>query len=261
VSDWIVQNKQWLFSGAGILVITTVFSIISIIVTLVIKSRADKKSRKKLQLIEDIVKFELPNAEEQFDSNALSVSYKDESYKHLCHYSVSVKNIGSIAIENQNLLLSIPESGKVIERNTKTCNSSIKVTEQSTSIEKDNLYIIDRLEADEDVTITFLVNLDESHLIKCTPRGVDGIDYSNNKPESSNDMEALVFLLAVFIMVDMVPFVGSALQALVVIASSPRLIKIALSLLNHQKNRDNVVNISGGIKMTQESNLSIEQQR
>ncbi|HCG8095794.1 hypothetical protein WOB65_22925 [Vibrio parahaemolyticus] len=261
MQNWILQNKDWLFSGAGIFVVTTVFSIISIIVTLVLKSRTDKKARKKLQILEDLVKFELPNADEQFDSKALSVSYKNESYKHLCHYSVSLKNTGSVAIEKQNLLLSIPEAGKIIERNAKACHSSIEIKEQPTSLENDKLYVIDRLEADEEISITLLVNVEDSHLIECTPRGVDGIDYVKNKPTSSNDMEVLIFLLAVFIMVDMVPFVGSGLQALVVVVSSPRLIKIGLSLLNSQKNRDNVINISGGIRMAEDSNISIEQQR
>ena len=154
MQDWIIQNKAWLFSGAGILVVTTIFSIISIIITLILKSRSAKKARKKLQILEDIVKFELPSADEQFDHNALSVSYKNESYKHLCHYTILVKNIGHIAIENQNLLLSLPVSGKLIEKNTKPCHSSIEVTEETTSTDNDTLYVIDRLETDETVSIS-----------------------------------------------------------------------------------------------------------
>ena len=73
-------------------------------------------------------------------------------------------------------------------------------------------------------------------------------------------MEILIVMLAIFIMLDMVPFIGSALQALLVIANSPRLIKIVLSLLSSQKNKDNVVNnYIGGIKMTQDSTLTIDQ--
>jgi hypothetical protein len=105
-----------------------------------------------------------------------------------------------------------------------------------------------------------LINSEDSHLIKCTPRGVDAIDYSNSKPTTSNDMEILIFMLAIFIMFDMLPFIGSVLQSLVVIASAPRLIKIGLSLISNQRNKENMVNIAGGIKMTQDSALSIEQQ-
>lgn len=260
MQEWLLLNKEWVFSGVGISVTTITFSILSAIVTLWLKSRQQKKSRKKLQIISKLVKFDLSSDGGGIDSKSLLVSYKSKEYKHLCHYSVKVNNIGDSAIENQTLLFTIPESAQVVETSIQPSHSSISTTSKHLNETQDIVYTIDRLEGYESVSISYLVNIEKAELIKCTPRGVDNIDYSyDNKESSTNDTELLVMLIAVFIFVDMVPLIGSAMQSLIVFVSAPVIVRMVRSLSDKNTGQEKTINFAGDVYVNEKATLVVDQ--
>jgi hypothetical protein len=258
VEDWIILNKEWFLSGAGIFIVGGIFSFLTVLVTLWFKGRSERKKRKLLQLAEKLVKFELPRTEGEIDNGSLSVSYKGSEYKHLCHYTLSLENSGNSAIENQNLLFSFPMEALILEQIEVVSNSSINVSSEKISGTNDLLYTIDRLESRETLSLTMLINVEASEAINCKPRGVDNIDYAWGKTSSTSDVELLVFFLATFVVVDIVPFMNSALQGLVILASAPLLVRIAGTLFN-KKSAGNIVNISGGLNVTDEAMVTVHQ--
>ncbi|SKC32551.1 hypothetical protein CZ809_02067 [Photobacterium piscicola] len=260
MQEWLLSNREWVFSGAGIFAITVIFSILSAMITLYLKRRYQSKLRKKLQVVTNIVQFDLSADESGIDNESLLVSYKSKEYRNLCYYSVKVTNIGASAINNQSLLFTIPKIAQVIESSVQPSNSSISVMRKINDDTQDEVHSIDRLENSESVSITYLVNLEKVDEMKCIPRGIDNIDYSyDNKQSTTNDTELLVMFIAVFIFVDIVPVIGSALQGLIVFVSAPLIVRIVRTLLVNRGSIRNSVNITGGISMKERANLIIDQ--
>ncbi len=259
MEDWIIQNKEWFLSGAGIFVIGGVFSFLSVLFTLWFKSRSEKKKIKRLLLSEKLVKFELPDAEGEIDNSALLVSYRGNEYKHLCHYTISITNAGIGAIETQKLLFSFPNNTSILEFFENASNSSINLRSEKIEKTNDILYSVDRLEPGEKISISMLANSEDSDSIECKPRGVDNIDYIWGKTSSTSDIEVLVVLLAAFIFVDIVPLIGNVLQGLVILASAPVLVRITESLISQRRSAGNVVNISGGFNVADEAMVNVNQ--
>lgn len=260
MQEWLQVNREWVFSGVGIFVITVTFSALSAIVTLLLKRRYQRKLRKKLQVVTNIVQFDLSADESGIDNDAILVSYKSQEYRHLCYYSVKVSNTGDSAIEKQSLLFTIPEVANVIESSVQPSNSDISVTRKINDDSQDEVHLIDRLERAESVSITYLVDLEKVDSMGCTPRGVDNIDYSfDNKQSTTNDTELLLMLTAVFIFVDVVPFIGSALQGLIIFASAPIIVKIGRNISFNNRSTGKSVNFTGDITVNESSNLVIDQ--
>lgn len=259
MEEWIAGNKEWFLSGAGIFVVTCFFSSVTAIITFWLKSRSEGKKRKRLQLTEKLVRFELPAAQGEVDSSSLSVSFEGQQYKHLCHYTLFALNSGSIAIEGQNLLLSFPEDALIIKRVHRPGNSSIKLGVEQIVGSSETLYSIDRLEPGETLLITVLANLAGSSSISCTPRGVDNIDYPREKTESISDIETLVYFVAAFILAGALPIIGGMLQGIVVLISSPHLVRMAKEYMTNKKTDGKSVIINGGIRVSDAAAVNISQ--
>ncbi len=254
-----MQNKEWFLSGAGIFIITGIFSFLSVVMTLWLKGRNERKKKRRLQLSEKLVRFEIPHTEKSIDRGLLLVSYKEKEYKHLCHYSVFIENSGTSAIENQNLLFSFPKEALVLEKSVESSSSLINISSEEFSVTNEALYRIDRLEQSESLTISIVVNTEDPESIKCTPRGVDNIDYIFGKSGSTSDIEILVLFMAVFIFADTVPFISSILQGLVVLASTPLIVRMTKTLINNRKAHENSVTIIGGITTSDDGVVNINQ--
>lgn len=259
MANWIIQNKEWFLSGAGIFIITGIFSFLSVVMTLWLKGRTERKKKRRLQLSEKLVKFGIPHAEKSIDNGQLLVSYKGKEYKHLCHYSVFIENSGTSAIENQSLLFSFPKETLILEKVVEPSSPLINVSHEELNSANENLYKIDRLEQGESLTISILINAEDPESIKCTPRGVDSFDYIWGKSGSTSDIEILVLFMAVFIFADTVPFISSVLQGLVVLASAPVIVRMARSLISNRKSHGNSVTIVGGIQTSEDGVVNINQ--
>lgn len=258
MGTWIFQNKEWFLSGVGIFIITAIFSFFSVLATLLFKNRSERKKRKHLQLAEKLVKFELPRAEGKIDNKSLSVSYKGKEYKHLCHYTLLLENSGDSAIENLSLLFSLPLDALILEQIEEVSHSPIKINSEKISDTNDLLYSINRLESRETLLLTILINVEDSSAINCKPRGVDNIDYSWGKASSTSDIEYLVSFIAAFVVAGALPFLGSVMQGLVVLASAPLLVRMSKTLFN-KKNTGNIVNVSGGINLADDATVNVHQ--
>ena len=140
--QWLADNKEWLFSGGGLVFV----SFISIFFTSWAKNRNERKKKKILKVDKESSYISLPGAE-NIDSNNLKVSYKDKVYDSLCLYSVTVENIGLIPIENQNLVFSIPHDVSVIDTFLKANLNAITSIDNEAIVDdrKDITYTINRL--------------------------------------------------------------------------------------------------------------------
>ena len=257
--EWLTGNKEWFFSGLGIFIVTCFFSGVTAIATLWLKGRGERKKRKHLQLTEKTVKFEIPIAEGEIGNDLLSVSYEGKQYKHLCHYTLTALNVGSVAIEDQKLLLSLPEGSVVLEQVVRPTNSFVKIGIERTSDTNEFLYTIDRLEHGDRVVITILTDLAGLEAIHCSPRGVDSIDYSREKSETTTDLDVFIYFVAAIILAGTVPFIGGILQALVVIAGSSLFVRIAKLYILNKKSDSEALVINGGINMSDSAVFQINQ--
>ncbi|MEZ8283120.1 hypothetical protein AB6C51_23120 [Vibrio splendidus] len=256
----IMSNKEWLFSGIGIFVVTAISGTFSVLGTLWIKNRNQNKQRKKLHITSKLVKFDLPSNNNGIDNSNLSVSYKSHQYKHLNYYSIVASNMGEIAIENQKLFFNIPEKANVVEESIQPSNSLITVVKEDDLSNSDVVYSIDRLEKGEEVSITYLIDLDATEKLKFIPRGVDNIDYNHDKSQvASNDLEHLIILLALFIFAGTAPMLGGMLQGAILLFSSPTLVRFIRSRLTNSSEPAKYIQISGDINVDKNGNFIIDQ--
>ncbi|WP_200284593.1 hypothetical protein [Rhabdochromatium marinum] len=115
--EWLTENRDWFFSGAGIFIASSVASLLSVFVTLWWKSRSERKRRKKLRISQMLNKFSSPTSEKSanVEPEHFKVSYKGTEYENLTVYYLSVMNVGSPAIENQRIHVVLPKNAKIIE--------------------------------------------------------------------------------------------------------------------------------------------------
>jgi hypothetical protein len=75
------------------------------------------KKAKKLSIVSDIVKFEIPSTNGQLgiSQEHIKTSYKGGQYDNLCVFSIRVSNVGLAAIADQRLHILIPEEAKIVE--------------------------------------------------------------------------------------------------------------------------------------------------
>lgn len=246
MTSWVITNKEWFFSGAGIFIISCIISLISIIGTLAFKSKAEKRKMKKLNIDFNIKKIFLPGTaddtyeEKQFSQN-LNVSYKNKAYENLCYIMIDIRNTGLIAIENQSVLINFPEETVFVEKYEKFCNSTIKVISEKEEIHEKNIEIvikINRLETNDNVQFTYLIDASDSGLINVNPRGVDNIEYSYDNASKKNidNYEKLLLIIGLYIIFDTIPFFGGYLKALVIVFNFPTLKAIIMKLLQKKQN-------------------------
>lgn len=239
--EWINTNKDWFFSGAGIFIINSIVGIISIIGTVVVKSYVEKKKNKKLNINFELKKISLPETDEinQLSQN-LNVSYNNKEYKNLCYIIIDIKNTGLVAIENQSILINFPDETIFIEKYEKFCNSTIKIISETEDSYENNIEIvkkINRLESNDNLRFTYLVDASDSERINVQPRGVDDINYSgNNLYKSEMDIyQKFLMIIVLYIFVDSIPIIGRYLKVFVIIFNSYTITSIIMKLFNSKK--------------------------
>lgn len=257
--EWIEQNKEWFLSGAGLFLVTSVVSFFSVLFTLWLKSRAERKKRKKLRIGTSTTKFSLPTSslDRKEFANDIKVIYEGTEYDNLCIYTVSVCNIGSKAIQNQRIHLVSPANRKVIKTFHEKSLNSIKISKEEHNGEY--IYTFERLETDDCCSISFLMELDNFEKIACEPRGVDDIDYIKSGDVESSEIEILVYIVAAFVFSDFIPLFGDFLQGMVVLASAPIILKLYKRHFSNSRKSENSLTISGDVNINEKGVLMIKQ--
>jgi len=257
MSEWLELNKQWVFSGAGVAVLVGVVSVLSATVTFLVKTRSEKKKRKQLSLRHELKQYRVEAAGEH---DPLTVSYKGKPYEHLCQFSVVVENTGSPGIDSQQLLFRFPVGVKVLDVyehfSTQTISTEIDELQDDNRIE--HLRTINRLEPGDVVSFTYMLDTDRTEEIVCEPRGVDDIDYAYTGTEEVPDTRKLITFAALFVLVGVIPILGTALRAGVIILATPTIMAV-INRMNKQRNpaktcviRDVTVEDTGQIRVFQE---------
>ena len=94
--EWLNQNKEWFFSGIGIFLIGSIISFASIILTLIFKSRQERKKRKKLSVSYSTSSFEIPISDNtNISSEHVKVSYHGKEYENLYLYNIKLTQTAS----------------------------------------------------------------------------------------------------------------------------------------------------------------------
>lgn len=233
VADFINTISPWLTGGVA-----------GSILTLLSKTISDNKQRKKLYIDIELTKFRLPteNLHNNLPENILKVSCQGKEYDHLCLYRVSLKNIGKVGINNQNLVITIPFQSKIIKTFEKSSPLSIKPKKEHKNNENsiDVVYSFDRLEPEDSYDIFTTLDSQKSEEINCIPRGVDNIIYSYgkniNKSEIEQSVIKLILALAIFVLVPYAQIFTNIIQSIIVISC----ISPILTVLNSFKFNDKV---------------------
>lgn len=244
--DWLEQNKDWVFSGAGIAAITALIAILSSLITYQI----NKRLRKKLTLNTNLKQYKLNLRQHQANDadriKDLKVTYKDISYDNLCEFIVIAKNTGVVAIENQHLLVKLPENCSLIDIFTEKSSQVIETEQQkiqgTESLEC--LHRLSRLEPSDKVTLTYMIDTQITERISCEPRGVDEIDYDYSGSRIARDLhQSLVLYFSLFILCGSLPFIGKIFQSLVVLVAAPRIIEF----LRDWRTAANIANVENAM--------------
>lgn len=261
--EWIEQNKDWFLSGAGIFIVSSIVSFLSVVLTLWWKARTERKNKKKLKVVSGLSRFSVPASDNNatISSEHIKISYKGNEYDNLCVYTAKIQNTGIPAIENQRLHFILPDNANVIEviENKSLASIDVKNQQIDSAGLMESIYTFERLESNDSWEISYLLDMSSSSSISCKPRGVDNIDYSYKEELDTTEVNKLVIYLATFVFADMIPVFGGLIRALVVIAAAPIVIEIIKNYSLNQRSSDNVLNISGGIKVDESGELSINQ--
>ena len=225
MTDWLEANKQWIFSGAGVAVITAVVAILSSAITLWLKIRSERKRRKRLALNFELRQYRISAASE---NDPLTVSYKGQLYDNLCQFSVSVENVGDPSITAQQLLFRFPDDANIVDLYEKFSSQTISATNKKfeSADEIEHLWTINRLERGDTASFVYVIDSKNSKEITCDPRGVDDIDCFYMGNESVPDTRMLISFVALFVLTGAIPLVGRMIQAVVVFAAAPTIISV-----------------------------------
>lgn len=261
--DWIEQNKQWFLSGAGIFLISSIVSFCSVLLTLWWKAKIEKSKKKKLKISSAATKFQTQTTKDikGIGHDKLKISYMGREFENLCCFSVKFENIGSCAIENQKIHLVVPADADIVDFFERRKFESIIQTKSEIASEKTTeiIFNYERLEPKDSCVISYLVNIKDISLIKCEPRGVDGISYLKDNDIDTSDINKLVLYIATFVFANTVPWAGSFIQALLILISAPIIIDIARNYLNFKKINNNIININNGIDVNKDGVITINQ--
>lgn len=237
--EWISANRDWVFSGVGVFVVTSLTSLISVSATIWIKNRSENRKRKRLEATTFFHPYALPRNYKGISNADLKVSYKGAPYENLCLYCVDFRNNGRVAIEKQTAVIQVPNRTDIIDSFEKT-NSSLLRYEKHESSSNDFLemvFIFNRMEAGDDVSLCFVFNFaSDIEKPKCSLRGVDNIDYvfrgADFKPELDSDIKYALLLVGAILFADLVPWVGTLLQFLIFILGIPVFTRLASRIAN-----------------------------
>lgn len=223
--EWIEQNKDWVFSGAGVAVITSCVAVLSAIITYLARSFAERKQRKRLGLQHELKQYRVEAAGKD---DPLQVSYKGKSYPHLCQFTVSLKNIGTPSVSGQQLLFRLPNGAEVLDVYEKFSTQLISAEKQELtgSENLEHVYTLNKLENGDTVAITYMLNTDRPEEVMCEPRGVDDADYARTGSEADEVSIArkLIAFAALFLIVGIIPFLEDVLRAAILLVASPTII-------------------------------------
>ena len=260
---WIEQNKEWFLSGAGIFLLSSIVSFASVLIALRWQSRAEKKKEKRLRISTTLNKFSAPtsNLGKEISPEHVKVSYKGTEYNNLCLYSVTGSNYGIPAITEQRLHFLFPSDAEIIEVfQEKTINSiGLNIEEHQEKNTKEVIYTFDRLEPNDSFSISYLLNIEDTESIDFEPRGVDGIEYTYSGEFERSDIEKIIYFIAIFVFSGAVPIIGSVIQGLVILASTPYVLEFYRRHFSSSKTPDSSFSVNGGIHIDENGSLTINQ--
>lgn len=225
MQEWLETNKEWMFSGVGVTVFVTLVGTLSSVITFWVKSRSDKKKRKRLSIKKELKEYKIEAAG---DDDALTVSYQGRPYEHLCQFSVIVKNEGRPSIESLQLLFHFPLNLQVVHVYDKFSNLTIskKMNELSDSEKTEHLVTISRLETGDEASFTYVLDTNNPKEVLCDPRGVEDVDYIYMDKGANVDFSLLILYIAVFVALGAVPIFGYLFKALIIILAAPRIMDL-----------------------------------
>lgn len=252
--EWLRANQQWVFSGVGIFVASSIVGFLSVIATVLIQRRRERRSRKKLHIRRIVSQFRIPatSQESGVSTHDIQVSYEGREFSYLNYYSIQMENEGQFAIENQRLWIKFPKSTQIIEQNIETSNAMVKTeTEYPEAPDRlSRVITINRLEPGDKCSFAALVDTDSPETIECEPRGVDKIDYRWGEDSNIEDPQKLILWVAAFFFAGAIPVFGGLLQALAVVGAGPLVFRLLGSLRRTQVTMGNTVSMG-------ESNISV----
>lgn len=263
--EWINQNKEWFLSGAGIFMISSLVSFVSVILTLWMRAKAEGNQQKKLCISRSVTKFSIPapDGAAGISNDGFMVSYKGNQFRNLCLFSVQITNTGKTAIQSQRLHLIFPPDANIVDAVERKGLPSISINKKEAANDDDHeiVYEIERLEPNDIFSVYFIVDTDKSDALRCEPRGVDNIEYTQRGEVEKSELSRLVFFASAFVMANAIPWLGSLIQALIVLAAAPLLIQFVRQFSGKINPTDNNIHINGDLVIGNDGNLVIEQGR
>ncbi|MDM8546427.1 hypothetical protein QUF61_08020 [Candidatus Venteria ishoeyi] len=242
--DWIIANKEWLFSGLGLIIFTSIASVF-------VKAYFERKKQQRLNITTSLTRFSLP-ADSAIPKDSLKISYKNKEHENLASYKISICNVGQLGIDDQSIVFLFPK-GSVVDSSEKVKFKKLEPTINTVDLEEntDNpitemTYLFSRLEPQDLVSISFLLNLKPDEKPECSARGTDAIPTWGQYVEQS-DLEKVFLFISVFILIEIIPgILAPVLQALLILYGAPFLSKVITEFFYKRTQNTNNIVIDGG---------------
>jgi len=261
--EWVDQNKEWIFSGIGIGVVSGFVGFFSVVLTLWAQRRAAKRNRKRLLIARDATHFRIPkfDYESEIENSALKVSYKGKEYDNLCFVGFFANNIGVKAIDNLKLILQIPSSVFVVDSITEKNSGQINIDVETIKFKDhhETAFTFSRLEPKDSVRLSVLIDNDDPDILSIQPRGVDDLEYFVTKEGTKSDAEFLIGMLALFVFANAIPLIGNIAQAGVILFSAPVLVRFVRENFAESFAKQSSINIGGDVEVQPNASFNLQQ--
>jgi len=216
------------------------------IFTLIANSKYRKKNRKVLNIEEKLHRYSLNRNSSLNIDNEIKITYNSVEYPNLSLYNAKLTNSGKKRIDRSKIILRFRESDDVIWSKINSSPIDIKKEyEISRSIVDDTQYVdyhllIENMEVDDIISLSFLFNSRDPEQIKLLPREFDeNLIVKEGEISSFNDIEddfkQILYAYVVFIFSGMIPMFGSIVKAGIFFIMIPSIIRVLNFFLNRNK--------------------------
>ena len=209
------------------------------ILTYFLNQRTARRKQPRLILSILRVDYSIPSKDEQL--NDLQVSYGGKSYENLLLYQVDIENVSGRTIGNSPILFALSRSSSIIDKSTivKPLNRETLWKPQDG---QEGAYIWDASELKPGDSARLRLLIAPQTEIQWSWRGDDDVEVVAYGRESERSLETelrnVIAWIAMYLICGAIPFFAGALKALLLVASSPYIIRYLFrfwSLLSQSK--------------------------
>jgi hypothetical protein len=228
ILDFLKTIMPWITGGVG-----------GALLAYILNRRLAKHSQMRLSIRNTVVNYDLPVHNSLF--KPIKVSYNGIEYEHISYCELEVRNASQKVIPHNPFIIIIDKDATVVDRNV-----SFEPIAATYSTDQQNLepnqyrYTFGPLHPKDIIKIGLLISGNPK--FEWLYRGDDVELITSDKQELiplDKDLNVVIYLLAVYVLLDGVPFISLALKSILIIAAAPFIIRLIAKWRSLKNDRSN----------------------